>query len=44
MDLELSPVQPDAVATAIEALVVPAPPEADPWWEAGLEQSLSDET
>jgi hypothetical protein len=44
VDLELSPVQPDAVATAIEALVVSASPEADPWWQAGLEQALTDET
>jgi hypothetical protein len=44
VDLELSPAQPEAVATAIEALVVPAPQEADPWWQAGLEQALLDET
>jgi hypothetical protein len=44
VDLELSPAQPDAVASAIEALVVSAPQLADPWWQAGLEQALSDET
>jgi hypothetical protein len=43
VDLELSPAQPDAVAVAIEALVAP-PPQTDPWWQAGLEQALFDET
>jgi hypothetical protein len=44
VDVELSPEQPDAVASAIEALVVPPRQQADPWWRAGLEESLADET
>jgi hypothetical protein len=44
MDLELSPEQADAVASAIEALVLPPPRHADPWWQSGLDEALSDET
>jgi hypothetical protein len=44
VDLELSPAQPDAVAAAIEALVTPPSQHADPWWQAGLDEALSDET
>ena len=44
MDIELSPTQPHAVASAIEALVEPPARQADPWWQAGLDDALSDET
>jgi hypothetical protein len=44
VDLELSPAQPDAVASAIGALVAPPPDQVDPWWQAGLDDALSDET
>jgi hypothetical protein len=41
VDLELTPEQPEAVADAIELLVGPPPAtEPDPWWRAGLEESL----
>lgn len=40
MDLALTPEQPDAVATAIEALVEQPLPAPDPWWQAGLEDAL----
>lgn len=44
MDIELSPAQPDAVASAIEALVNPPQQHVDPWWQAGLDDALTDET
>ena len=44
MDLELSPPQPGAVASAIGALVAPPPKQVNPWWQAGLDDALSDET
>jgi hypothetical protein len=44
LDLELSPEQPDAVADAIETLVVATRPEPDPWWRAGLDEALTNET
>jgi len=40
VDLELTPEQPHAVAAAIEALVEPPEPAPDPWWQAGLEDTL----
>jgi hypothetical protein len=40
VDVEVSPEQPPAVVEAIEALVIPPPAGPDPWWRAGLEQSL----
>jgi hypothetical protein len=40
VDVELTPEQPPAVLEAIEALVVPPPPEPDPWWQAGLDEAL----
>jgi hypothetical protein len=43
VELELTPDQPDPVVSAIEALVGPPGP-ADPWWRAGLDEALSDET
>ena len=44
MDLELSPEQPDAVVDAIETLFDPSRPEPDPWWRAGLDEALTNET
>jgi hypothetical protein len=44
VDIELTPEQPDAVESAIEALVEPPPRQADAWWQAGLDDALSDET
>jgi hypothetical protein len=40
VDVELTPEQPAPIADAIEALLVPPPAEADPWWLAGLQESL----
>jgi hypothetical protein len=44
VELELSPEQPDTVIDAIETLVVPLPREPDPWWRAGLDEALTNET
>ena len=44
MDLELSPAQPEPIAAAIEALVEAPPREPDPWWRAGLDEIITDET
>ena len=41
MDVELSPEQPDEVAAAIAAALASPAPKADPWWLAGLEESLA---
>jgi hypothetical protein len=40
VDVELTPEQPPEVADAIAAIVVPAAPEPDPWWLAGLQEAL----
>jgi hypothetical protein len=41
VDLELTPAQPEPVVDAIESLVTPVlPTEPDPWWRAGLQESL----
>jgi hypothetical protein len=40
MDVEVMPEQPPSVVEAIEALVLPPPAEPDPWWQAGLMESL----
>jgi hypothetical protein len=39
-EVELTPEQPPEVASAIAAIVVPAPSEPDPWWLAGLREAL----
>jgi hypothetical protein len=43
MDVELEPEQPDAVAAAVELLLVSGPAEPDPWWQAGLNEILQDD-
>ena len=40
MDVEISPEQPDAVAAAIAVALAGPAPAPDPWWQAGLEESL----
>jgi hypothetical protein len=40
MDVEISPEQPDEVAAAIAAALSGPVPAPDPWWQAGLEESL----
>lgn len=40
MELDLEPEQPPAVAEALSALLAAEPREPDPWWRAGLEESL----
>ncbi|HEX4525747.1 MAG TPA: hypothetical protein VH108_03310 [Gaiellaceae bacterium] len=40
MDVELSPEQSDEVAAAIAAALSEPAPAPDPWWLAGLEESL----
>lgn len=46
MELELDPAQPDAIVSAVAELLAPAASAPDPWWQAGLDESLesSDET
>ena len=40
VELELSPEQPAEVEAAIAAELVPPAPEADPWWQAGVDEAL----
>ena len=40
MDVELSPEQPEEVAAAIASALAEPLPATDPWWLAGLEESL----
>jgi len=40
MDVEISPEQPDEVAAAVAAALAGPVPAPDPWWQAGLEESL----
>jgi hypothetical protein len=40
MDVEISPEQPDEVATAIASALAGPVPAPDPWWQAGLDESL----
>jgi len=40
MDVELAPEQPDEVAAAIVAALAGPAPLRDPWWQAGIEESL----
>jgi hypothetical protein len=43
MDVELTPDQPAAVVQAVELLLDAGPPEPDPWWQAGIEEALSED-
>jgi hypothetical protein len=40
MDVEVLPEQPDEVAVAIAAALAGPAPAPDPWWQAGLAESL----
>lgn len=40
MDVEVLPEQPDEVAAAIAAALAGPAPAPDPWWQAGLAESL----
>lgn len=40
MDVELDPEQPAEVAQAVRALLLRGAVTPDPWWQAGLEESL----
>jgi hypothetical protein len=40
MDVDLDPEQPDPVLRAIEALLGDDAPKPDPWWQAGIDESL----
>ena len=40
MEIELEPTQPPEVARAVSELLATQAPGADPWWAAGLEESL----
>jgi hypothetical protein len=42
MELELTPVQPLAVAEAVAALLVGPEPVPDPWWQAGIDEALNE--
>jgi len=43
MAIELDPAQPAEIAQTIEALLVDARSEPDPWWRAGLVDALADD-
>jgi hypothetical protein len=43
MDVELEPQQPDEVAKAIAALLAESEQTPDPWWQAGIDETLEDE-
>ncbi len=38
--IDVIPAQPDDVVDVIEALVVPPASGPDPWWQAGIEETL----
>ena len=40
MELELTPEQPDEVARVLADAILPAPPQPDPWWRAGVDEAL----
>jgi hypothetical protein len=40
VQLELDPPQPPAVVAALANVLAADAPTADPWWQAGLEESL----
>jgi hypothetical protein len=44
MEVDTSPEQPAEVVAAIEQLLADAPTQPDPWWQAGVEESLYGET
>ncbi len=44
LDLHLSPEQPPEVVAAVEKLIDHPPVRPDPWWQAGVEESLYGET
>ena len=39
MELELTPEQPDEVARVLADAMLPAPPQPDPWWRAGVDEA-----
>jgi hypothetical protein len=40
MDLELIPEQPATVVVAVAAIVDVPVPATDPWWQAGVDETL----
>jgi hypothetical protein len=42
VDLELEPEQPDEVVRAVERLLDAGVQRPDPWWQAGLDEMLTD--
>jgi hypothetical protein len=44
MDVELRPEQPPEVLAAVEQLLDRVEAQPDPWWRAGIEESLYGET
>jgi hypothetical protein len=40
MDVELDPEQPPEVVRAVRALLLREAVRPDPWWQAGLDESL----
>ena len=40
MELELKPEQPSAVAEAVAALLAAPAAAPDPWWQAGIDETL----
>ena len=40
MEFELDPAQPPEVVRAVRELLAASAPAPDPWWQAGLEESL----
>jgi hypothetical protein len=41
---ELDPAQPDEVTRAIAELLDDESPSVDPWWRAGVEENLADDS
>ena len=44
MDVELHPGQPPEIVAAVEQLLAGSGAQPDPWWRAGIEESLYGET
>jgi hypothetical protein len=40
VEIELTPAQPPEVAAAVARVLASDAPEPDPWWQAGVEESI----
>ena len=43
VDVELQPRQPEPVARVVAELLAEAPEAPDPWWQAGIDEQISED-